>query len=728
MPSEFSQRLRLYPTPTTRGDVIRHTEIGFQTTREQAGSVSLTVTALVADEIEAPFYAAVELRGLDGVWRQPRNDLYVFHESEQDENDRSKVRTFTGTLWVADRAGCALILPNMALDGSVTWVNASAGAVMADLLTRYPLHRITHSFTPALDSDGRAWPSADKSDHTASEWTSYGSVLAQLTSGGYCDWYSRGTELVLLATGTGTAHGDKFRIGVGADSVRKRESTAETATQFFIVSDQEGVPVQIEHRPDLGAGQRQAVVTVSGATTADVATRMAKPLIDRASQKRREITVSYQAQALPAAPLIDFQIGDDFTVAGGTYRLVGVQITRGTKTTVNLTFGEIKLDLLQKLATRAGQISFGSVSMTGGSGRPIPISVAKPNAEPVAPTGITVTVNEGSLRPNGEAYARVRLEWPVPTANVFGADTRVTRYELWARNGDVSAVPIATTTSPYFEAEWPLEARHVSVRAFNGAWSALSPETLVTPATPPQVTAPLSMPLLGSAFGIVTVEWDGANVLGDVGAEFNMGYVETAAAADGPWTRVGAGFSQAGQVAVLRGTAGLDVFVRFAWVDTLGRPGSTSTASVITVVGVTPDDLDSVPDFFANEAVIQNMRAGVLQAGVIEVDMLAPNVGELIDIRANEGVLIITQRVDSLEEAGQYYRFGPDGAIIGRVDDPTTLELRNDGASFNVNGVPATTWGPEGMDAPRMSSDEAVIGNLQFEKSGNRTIVRVVQT
>lgn len=729
LPAEYAIRLRRYATPTTKAEVIRHTDLSWQVTKEQGATFNLTVSTLVAGQLGEPFYAAVEVRTASGEWVSPRHDLFTFHEEDRDEKDRAGIRSFTGVLYVADRAGHHLIGPSMTADGSITWLNTTAGVVVADLLTRISGHGITRSFTASADSDGRPWPTADKTDHTASEFASIGSVVGNLTSGAYCDWYARGTELVLLLPGTGTDRTQTIKLGPRADSAPVKTSTTETASKFYVVSDQEGVPVQIVNRPELGAGPREAVVTVSGATTAAAALRMATPIIDRASQKRREVSLSYQASELPAFPFVDFELGDDFLVAGDRYRLVGVQVTRGgSGTTVRLTFGEILLDLVAKLAARAAQISFGSVSMTGGSGQPITPGVVKPNAEPAAPVAVSVVNNVGGVRPDGSSFAAVRLEWPAVTKTVYGADTHVTQYEVWERVGDTSAVPIASVPVPAFEVEWPIVERYVTVRAYNGRWSAFSEEIHVVPLAPVQVTAGLSMPLLESAFGIVTVTWDGTNILGPVGPEFNRGYVEVAAAAAGPWERYGAGFHAEGQVAVLRGTAGLDMFVRFAWVDTLGRTANLSSVSQITVVGLVPEDLDSIPDFFANAAVIERARIGLLQAGVIEVDMLAPNVGELINIEANEGLLVVTGRVEDLEQAGQYYRFGSEGAIIGRVDDPVTFNFRNDGASFDVNGVPATTWGPAGMDAPRLTSDEAVIGNLLFEKSGNRTVVRVVQS
>ena len=727
MPSDFDIQVRRYSTPTTPAEVIPGT-LTFTPVESDAAVLTLTVSEVVAGELPTPFYAAVELLG-EEQWEQPRNDLFVFHGRAGDQKDVAGMRSYTGVQWVGDRLGRHYISEGVT-DDTITWLAASAGGVMDDFLTRIPGTGVGHStFTPTHDSNGNAWASADKSDQSARLWQSGGQILSALAAGAYCQWYSIGTELHLVRPGSGQDRTQTIPIGPGAKSIEPSESTADTASKFYVVTDTD-VPTQIVTRPELGAGPREAVVTVSGATTSAVALRMAQPIIDAASQVRREITVTYDAMSmLPARPLLDFQLGDLFTVNGGTYRLVGVQISKGESgVTIRLTFGERFLGLIAKIAARAAQISFGSLSMTGGSGQPIPPGVVKPKAEPTAPTGLTVVSNVGAVRENGEPFAQIRLEWDPVTTTVHGADTAVTTYEVWVGVGDASPAPLLERSETFAEVEWSGDPRTVQVRAYNGAWSVLSDPVTVTPASPVQdVTAPTMPILVTTPLGVI-ISWDGQLETGPVGPSFWQLYAEVAPASDGAWTRAGAPVTTEGQVAIVRGAVGTELYVRLFWRDTSGRTSNPSTVASITVIGLTPDDLESIPDFFANTAIIAELTGGILRAGVIEVDMLAPNVGEQIQLEANEGFLILAGRVDELEEAGQYYRFGPDGAVIGREGDPTTFEFRNDGASFSVNGVEATTWGPEGMDVPRLTSDTAVIGNLQFEVSGNRTIVRVVQT
>lgn len=719
--------LRKYKTPTTPDYVIQDLDLTWTGVADEAATVQVKVSDLVAEKLETPFYAAIEVLG-EGEWVKPRNDLFVFHELDRDEKDPARVRTFVGVLYVADRASVTYLTEGGA-DGSTTWKNASAGAVVADILTRKAGHGITRTFTATVDSNGTPWPAADKTDQTFAQLSSVASVISALAKGAYCQWWAQGTELKLELVNSGVDR-TSIPIGPGASSITPRESTTETASVFYVISDQPGVPMQTVTRPELGAGRREAIVTVAGATTVDVALRMAQPIIDRAAQRRLEYTVIYDAENLPAKPLIDFQLGDKFAILGTTHRLVGIQISKTSgRITVRLTFGERFLTLAAKIAARTAQISFGTLNLTGGSGTPVAPGVVLPAAEPEAPTALAVASNVGAVDEAGRPYAEVRLTWDAVRFTVTGADTRVSEYEVWVQTEGRSAYPIGRVAGPEFTGQWDATPRTVTVRAFNGQWSDFSDPVEVTPAQPEQITTAPSLPQLLLGAGLIVASWDGTLASGeDMPASFDRLFAVYADDAAGPWTRFGAATNAPGQVASFRGDVGQPVFVRFAWVDTSGRTSDFSETATAVVVGVTPGDLDSIEDFYADEAVIAALRVNTLGAGVIEVDMLAPNVGERIDITANEGLTILTGRVQDIEDGvATYYRFGPDGAIIGRPEDPTQLELRNDAAVFTVNGVEATSWGPEGMVVPNLRAPVAVLGNHVFEApegSTDRTLIR----
>lgn len=726
----FAIRLRLYSVdgngyPTVRGRILKTLACTFTTVADEAAVLQFSTSAAVTGTLPLTFYVGVEYRSSTG-WVSPVNDLFIVEEDESDRKDAAAVTPHTGVLWVADRAAAYHVGVTGATDGAVTWQNASAGAVVADVLSQHPGIGITRTFTPAVDSNGNAWPVADQQNQTFRQYATIGSVLSSLASGAFCQWSAQGTELILEVAGTGTdrSQGEgAVLVGPGAKSNKRKRSTRGTATQFLVVTDNPNVPTQLVTRPELGAGQRQAIVTVSGAPDSATALRMAQPLIDQAAQIKEERTVDYDAPLLPARPFEDFNVRDVLDVDGTPYRLIGMQVTTGETTTVRLTFGSRFLALTTKLAQRTARLSLGSLSLTAGSGDPITPGVVVTTAPPLAPTGLRIVSNVGMVRDNGESYASIQLAWDPVTETVYGADTHVTEYEVWVRTGEETLVPQVTVDTNEVTVEWWGEPRTVRVRAYNGQWSTFSDELLVTPQPPVQVVDPPTAPQVVLGPGIAAISWDGSLVTGAPPASFWHLFAETAPIG-GEWTRIGVPAEQAGQVALIRGEVGLEARVRFVWADTLGRESNPSQEELIQFIGLSPGDLESIPDFFAHEAIIEQLRVQVLRAGSINVDMLAPDVGQRIDIVANEGLAIITDRLDEVEEATQYYRFGPDGAIIGREGDPTTFEFRNDGASFSINGVEATTWGPEGMDVDRLLADEATLANHRFEKSGSRTIVR----
>ncbi|WP_162815396.1 hypothetical protein [Microbacterium arborescens] len=79
-----------------------------------------------------------------------------------------------------------------------------------------------------------------------------------------------------------------------------------------------------------------------------------------------------------------------------------------------------------------------------------------------------------------------------------------------------------------------------------------------------------------------------------------------------------------------------------------------------------------------------------------------------------------------LDQVSTYYRFGADGAIIGRSDSPTQLLLRNTGASIRVNGVDVSTWDEGQLRVPSLVAVKVVLGNHQLEKFGSRTVMRAL--
>lgn len=390
--SEYTIRVRRYTSPTAPAEVIRGASAEFGVGKDEAATLTLTVSERIAGSLPTPFYAGVEVRN-GSRWVKPRNDLFVFHKRGGDAKDASKVKQLVGVLYVADRAAQQKLDPAAFGAADIKWPGATPGAVMADILTRLPATGIARNFTPAVDSAGGAWLPTDLADHTAPRLASIKSVLDAMTASAFCTWWSEGTQLVLRLPTVG-----EYRPNIDftspANSVRVDEDTAETASKFYIETDTD-VGTQVETRPELGAGPREAIVTVAGATTADIARRMAMPLIDAASKKRIQIVVSIDAAKLPARPFVDFNVGDDFDIHGGRYRLVHMQVSKGEATKVQLTFGEIFRDLVARLAGRTASLTIGGQGNTVGA--PLPATGSAPAAKPAIPTAPTLMSDLGQV-------------------------------------------------------------------------------------------------------------------------------------------------------------------------------------------------------------------------------------------------------------------------------------------------------------------------------------------
>lgn len=173
------------------------------------------------------------------------------------------------------------------------------------------------------------------------------------------------------------------------------------------------------------------------------------------------------------------------------------------------------------------------------------------------------------------------------------------------------------------------------------------------------------------------------------------------------------------------------------------------------------------------------VTADKIKAGSISVDKVEPNFGQNLDIAANGSVnIIVTAQQNQQQQIGtaqdtasaaasaaqdaatvagdaqagvtnvqgqvttlgqkqqatqqqlgqvsMYYRFGGDGAIIGRSDSPTQFLLRNTGASIRVNGVDVSTWDAGQMIVPSLVTETVVLSAHRIEKVGARTVFRAI--
>lgn len=195
--------------------------------------------------------------------------------------------------------------------------------------------------------------------------------------------------------------------------------------------------------------------------------------------------------------------------------------------------------------------------------------------------------------------------------------------------------------------------------------------------------------------------------------------------------------------------------------DSVLVPGSVG-GTVIKDGAVTSSKVNAA-ELWANAAWIDVATVNVLRAGVIETSMLAPGVGDSIDLSANGSVNILVGTVNDLQGSvtdqqaaldqqaaeiaasqaaadaaaagassagiaaaaaqaaaaaaqagvdkyGTVFTFESDGFGISAPESPMSLKLTNSNISIRRDGVARTTWDENQMIVPKLQSAQVVVG------------------
>lgn len=210
-----------------------------------------------------------------------------------------------------------------------------------------------------------------------------------------------------------------------------------------------------------------------------------------------------------------------------------------------------------------------------------------------APEGLTVTVNQAGWGPTGLVVTTVTIGWDAVVEDIDGTPMIVTGYDIESTVNGEAVLDGQSDTESFTTTLWaPGVTRTVRVRGrvgFTlGEWST---EITVTPAFPATAAVNPATPILTAGMGGITYRWTG---LSSAGAAMPLGtnrvLVDTAPAAVGPWTTLGATLSAAGGGNV-SGPAGTAIYARFRAFDALGRLMGTSAAASATPAGVALADL-----------------------------------------------------------------------------------------------------------------------------------------
>ncbi|MCH9834060.1 hypothetical protein K0U83_00275, partial [bacterium] len=368
----------------------------------------------------------------------------------------------------------------------------------------------------------------------------------------------------------------------------------------------------------------------------------------------------------------------------------------------------------------------------------VPVTPAVPaSVVPKAPTGLTIISNVGAFTPAGP-MATVTIGWDPVTESTDDDPITVSEYEVW--DGDAPAYRIPASPGVVTVPSGLSTEVRVLARTPAGVAGDLSAPLAVTGAEPATASRAPTTPDLATGYGDVVARWDGLYTGGGAGS--HTVWTEARLDPGDPWVRQGVAMTGRGDQLVTLGQVGDTVYVRFVAYDQLGRETGVSTVADI---------------------VIATIPGAAITAGSIQVDHLAPNVGDTINISGNVTIGGIMDRADGQDVAlgqlgdqidtvagaaedaasqaaaaqaqasvvaGQVlvaqataddaaagvsaYQdvilLGSDGITIREaVDGRSELRLRSGYLAFSVNGVEASR-----MEAGRFISGEAILGQARI--------------
>lgn len=243
---------------------------------------------------------------------------------------------------------------------------------------------------------------------------------------------------------------------------------------------------------------------------------------------------------------------------------------------------------------------------------------------PKAPTGLTVASNTAAFQADGTALATVVMTWTPVTQSTDNTAVTIAEYEVTIGQDKVRTTAATVTFTIPSGA-----TAAVTVRALTTLKVWGDPSTAVSPTgvLPAQVTTALEAPTLTTGAGIVAVFSSGKLFGGGpLPSSYGYTFTDTATSAAGPWTRLPAPASGAGQVATIKGTPGATVWVSLVWADKLGRVSSRTAAASIVVAGVGLPDFDQ-PTKDALDAIGDAVISVVTEYAVGPSETVAPTTG-----------------------------------------------------------------------------------------------------
>lgn len=702
MPS-LETRLRQYAILGAKGAVVR--DLGFDATFPLGDTsvVSYGVSAALAGEIGDIAEVALEVM-ISGVWTEVRSGRFVTIPTGKDGTDVAKVRSYSGQNLVMWLLRSLQIAPGSSelVDGARRFNSVTPGAIMKTLLDEGQARGwgpgITYDFTATLDSAGVPWGSTLTLGYRPGSVNAL-QALQNLYDQGVIDFYTQGRTLRIFKAGTGvdrSVGGAPVRLTKLA-SIPIKTSIDSLVTNVTLYGE-DGFTLSLNNPSAITSlGRLEKAIAQGGVSDSGTATILAQRTLDQGSQLRREISAKTTAgPSSDALPWLHYQVGDWVQAKPGTVwesvRVYEVVLSKGTTTTIAAVLNDRYVDMIERLAKRTTGILGGAV--TGGTGG-LP---GEDNRKPKAPVG--VIANSTGYWAGSEPSSQVAISWSPVTQGENSVAIDVDSYEVWGALGDaeLNAVTIVDTTSATLSPYQPGAGWRFAVRAMsrNGVWGDLSAEALVTMAEPTVAVSAPSDPILSSVNGLVEVQWDGTLATGGTPpASFMQINVEASANSGSGFQTVSTIF-RANERRLLQGLGGTTLYVRFVAVDALGRQSL-------------PSDVVSTP------------ISPLIGDGTILARYLAPDVGEQLNLSANDAIVLMVGQIMGAQSAADlaqadvtdlrtYFSFEVDGFYISTPGSTSRLRLTNDRIEMIQSGQVVAYWTGGRMVVASMLAADITLG------------------
>lgn len=714
---ELQARVRLAGADGSR-DRILAGELNASIIDSTASVLTVALTETLPDECVMMLEVATQ-----DDWHQPRNGLFLMQSSKSDGLDVTGTRTFTGTNWFASLARHAFARPvpsGPVREPAGERVFRNPGDAVHTLISEEKADgwapAVQTEFDGFHDSYGAPWVDAEDGPVTVRVWQSLADTLKGIADQGLARWWTEGTALMMLRPGVGEDRTGTVKLRSGT-SLPIDTDASDICTDLHVTYGDKGKHVNVPNPgADSSLGKRWGVLTLSDAKTEAQAVQLAQSYLDDLRAPLVQVGFEYEG-SIDFVPFADFEVGDTVLARVGDgwepRTVVGVSVDVNTVSRVRVTVGDRIVSKNAKRAERVGKLTLGTI--TGG---PVAVPSTNPRTStiPAAPVGLRVTSNVGRWV-DGFPVGAVTLEWDEVTSASDGTSLEVAGYEVWAASSSKPWHRLTGTVGTTAVLEWPFgEARDLRViaQSASGEWGPPSAVVAVDPVAPVQDDTILDAPILETASGVVLV------YAPESGVPAGFQFVTTQWRLDGDtdWVTLAGQGDLSGQLAVIKAPAGQIIDVRLLWRDTAGRTSDPSPVAQI-VVGAIGDDIGpgaitydklAAEEIWASEAWLD-----ILRAGVIEVEMLHPGVGGLLDISANEAVQVTVGRLDGLDETvGQFAQvvlFEPDGTAWTSPGSPVSLKVSNEGVSIRREGRVLTQWTETEMQVQALRAEQTFIGD-----------------